>query len=136
MATSQVALHLKNSLDFSFASYLDKKSELLLPIKKTSPFSRPFSNFVPSGPKKAYWGSKESRTSCTSEGTLFSVERRSSGLVEAASSSVIMESIDTTSDSANIPPVKGLGIVDFMKDKNFLITGVTGFVAKGKGQLT
>lgn len=123
MATSQAALHLKNSLDFSSVNYLDKKSELLLPIKRTSPFPRPFSNFVPSGPKKAYRGCKKSRTSCTSEGTLFSVERRSSGVVEAASSSAIMESIATI-------PVKGLGIVDFMKDKNFLITGVTGFVAK------
>lgn len=123
MATSQAALHLKNSLDFSSVNYLDKKSELLLPIKRTSPFSRPFSNYVPSGPKKAYRGCKKSRTSCTSEGTLFSVERRSSGVVEAASSSAIMESIATI-------PVKGLGIVDFMKDKNFLITGVTGFVAK------
>ncbi|KAH9326758.1 hypothetical protein KI387_006936, partial [Taxus chinensis] len=27
-------------------------------------------------------------------------------------------------------PCKGLGIVDFLKDKNFLVTGATGFVAK------
>ncbi|GLJ05638.1 hypothetical protein SUGI_0021940 [Cryptomeria japonica] len=34
------------------------------------------------------------------------------------------------SDISTIAPCKGLGIVDFLKGKNFLITGATGFVAK------
>lgn len=130
MATSQVVLHLKNSVKFSYANYSDKKSEFLLPMKKTISFSRSLSNFVLSEHKKGYWVCKKSRTSCNSEGTFFSDERRSSGLPDTASSSVkIMEGIATTSISA-IAPFKGLGIIDFMKGKNFLITGATGFVGK------
>jgi len=35
------------------------------------------------------------------------------------------------SESTALTPCKGLGIVDFMRKKHFLITGSTGFLAKG-----
>jgi len=67
---------------------------------------------------------------CTAEATLISNDRRFSGVLEASSTSP--KNIESTASGSIkvISPCKGLGIVDFIKDKNFLITGATGFVAK------
>jgi hypothetical protein len=48
---------------------------------------------------------------------------------ECASNATVNDSV---LDDPN--PRRGLGIVDFMKEKNFRITGATGFVAKGIGE--
>lgn len=141
MALSQILLHPKLTSGFLSASYLDKKSELLLPIKKNVPLCC----FWPSSALVNHRGGNKSRTlnrfccpeiesdglalmrvkheACTSKGTLLSLNKRSV-LREAAVASKNMESKSDT------PPCTGLGIVDFLKDKNLLITGATGFLAK------
>lgn len=138
MGLSQAFLQPKPTLEFCSATYLDKKSQLLLPIKRTIPLSC----LLPTSALVNHRGGNKSKTPnrfcfpvpdsnelafmtgkrCTSKGTLFSVNRRT-GLREAT---VNGKNIESTA----IAPCKGLGIVEFMREKNFLITGATGFLAK------
>ena len=60
--------------------------------------------------------------------TLFSLKKRRV-LQEAAVAEKIMESTETNTACT------GLGIVDFLRDKNLLITGATGFLEKGMQHL-
>lgn len=120
MALSQTFLHPKLNSGFLSKSYLDNKSEVLLPVNRTILCSALVN----------HRGGNKSRTLhrfCCPEmdsDTLFSLNKRRV-LREAAVAEKIMESTDTT------PPCTGLGIVDFLRDKNLLITGATGFLAKG-----
>lgn len=119
MTLSQTFLHPKLNSGFLSKSYLDNKSEVLLPVNRTILCSALVN----------HRGGNKSRTLhrfCCPEmdsDTLFSLNKRRV-LREAAVAEKIMESTDTT------PPCTGLGIVDFLRDKNLLITGATGFLAK------
>eukprot|EP00253_Pinus_taeda_P004114 PITA_04114 len=142
MAAPQVFLHPKLPLDYFYARYFDKKS---FPLP---PGSGSMSNslLIKMGKGKKLGTSNQSHRQtvafnelslinakhemCSSEATLISDGRRSSGVVEATSTS--LKNIESTvaGSISVMSPCKGLGIVDFMKNKNFLITGATGFVGK------
>eukprot|EP00253_Pinus_taeda_P021293 PITA_21293 len=138
MDLSQAFMHSKLTSNFLPASCLDKKSELLLPIKKNVPLwhssalvnhrggnkSTTLNRFCcPETQSDGLALMRGIHEACTSKRTLFSFNKRSV-LREAAVAGKTMES------KSDIAACTGLGIVDFLKDKNLLITGATGFLAK------
>lgn len=117
-------------------TYLNKKSEPLPPVDRTilwpssalinqmgSNKSRTLNRFCGSGPETYGLALKRGKhEACTSKGTLLN-ER--CVLREATVAGKNIESTDRAPSMG-----MGLGIVDFLREKNLLITGATGFLAK------
>ena len=121
MDTPQIVWHLNLALGFLHAHYMDKKSELLLPIRSAlishggvNKSRNPIRFCCTEADSVSMSAKHEARAP---KGTLFSRNRRS-------------ELSDAT-----IAPGKGLGIVEFLRRKNILVTRATGFLGKGVRQL-
>lgn len=122
--------------DFLSPTYLHKKSELLPPVDRTILWpssvlinqmgrnkSRTLNRFCGSGPETYGLALKRGKhEACTSKGT--SLNERCV-LREATVAGKNIESTDRAPSMG-----MGLGIVDFLREKNLLITGATGFLAK------
>lgn len=126
MGISQALLRPKLALDLLALDF--SRSEFLLPIKRTTLSSSGKRSRTPNRlccqrPSDELQRMTAKPEACTSEDNFSSVARRS-GFLEPTST------VKKTESTALIPPCKGLGIVDFMRKKNFLITGATGFLAK------
>jgi len=131
MGSLQLFQNSKLAVKFSYANYdFHEKPQSLHQIDRTTvPFAWPLPGSLLSGPRKSvYRGDNKSimrnRFCCQSAASFDELPSVIHAKHEACASNANVSVLDDPN------PRKGLGIVDFMKEKNFLITGATGFVAK------
>lgn len=138
MGSLHLFLNPKLAVQFSSADYcFREKPQSLYPINRAMvPFTWSLRESLPSVPRKlGYRGNNKSvilhRFCCQSTANFEEITSMIHAKHEGSASNATenISALDYPDRS------RGLGIVDFMKERNFLITGATGFLAKGTGQI-